>query len=67
MRKAQALREACSSDLAGVEDARSRTLSLGWELDVTVLEILQGSGASSPHLRVLRFRSPLQVRLLREA
>ena len=41
--------------------------SLGWGLDVTMLEIPPGSGAESLHLRVLRFRSPFQVRLLREA
>ena len=35
--------------------------------DVTMLVISPGSGAESPHLRVLRFRSPFQVRLLREA
>ena len=32
-----------------------------------MLAISQGSGASRPHLRVLRFRRPFQVRLLREA
>ena len=41
--------------------------SLEWGLDVTMLEIPPGPGAESPHLRVLRFRSPFQVRLLREA
>ena len=34
---------------------------------VTMLEISQGSGASNPRLRVLRFRRPFQVRLVREA
>ena len=41
--------------------------SLRQQRDVTMLVIHPGSGAESPHLRVLRFRSPFQVRLLREA
>ena len=35
--------------------------------DVTYARDPPGSGASSPHLRALRFRSPFHVRLLREA
>ena len=35
----------------------------GW---TSLCSCSSGSGASSPHLRVLRFRSPFQVRLLRE-
>ena len=41
--------------------------SQGSMTPVTMLEISQGSGASSPRLRVLRFRRPFQVRLVREA
>ena len=43
-----------------------RRLTLNARRDVTMLAI-SGSGASRPRLRVLRFRSPFQVRLLREA
>ena len=41
--------------------------SLRWGLDVTMLEISQGSRASSPRLRVLQFRRPFQIRLVRVA
>ena len=56
----------CNSDLAGVKTPELRHLA-GVELGVTMLVISQGSGASSLHLRALRFFRPFQVRLLREA
>ena len=53
IRKAQALRRALNSDLAGVEDARSQT---PFRSDVRrhYARDLPGSGASRPQLRVLR-------------
>ena len=63
----QALREALQFRLRRSRRRPKLDTSLRWGLDVTMLEISQGSGPSSPHLRVLRFRSPFQVRLLREA
>ena len=63
----QALREALQFRLRRGRKRPKPDTSLGWGLDVTMLAISQGSGAESPHLRVLRFRSPFQVRLLREA
>ena len=56
----------CFSDLAGSKTSDAERLPEA-QRDVTVLVIPPGSGAESPHLRVLRFRSPFQVRLLREA
>ena len=65
-RNGQALRGHCDSDLAGVETPESKTPRRG-EARPHYARDLPGSGASRPHLRVLRFRSPFQVRLLREA
>ena len=48
----------CQSEAERLPEARQ---------DVTVLVISSGSGASRPLLRVLGFRRPFQVRLLREA
>ena len=56
----------CFSDLAGSKTSDAERLPEA-QRDVTVLVIPPGSGAESPHLLVLRFRSPFQVRLLREA
>ena len=54
------------SDLAGVEDVRSRTPLRG-EASRHYARDLPRSGASRPLLRVLRFRGPFQVRLSWEA
>ena len=50
----------------GVEDVRSWTF-FGVGAGRHYARVPPGSGGSRPRLRVLRFRSPFQVRLLREA